>query len=55
MVVISDGDNILLKKVEAPKPEDFKKLLKNSREYAQSVGLKKSDLKNGLKEVRARK
>jgi antitoxin PrlF len=55
MVVISDGDNILLKKVEAPKPEDFKKLLKNSREYAQSVGLKKSDLKNGLKEVRPRK
>jgi antitoxin PrlF len=55
MVVISDGDNILLKKVEAPKHEDFKKLLKKSRDYAKEVGLKKSDLKSALKEVRAGK
>lgn len=55
LVVVSDGDNILLKKVQAPKLDDFKGLLAQSRKYAKDVGLEKSDIKSALKQVRKNK
>lgn len=55
LAVISDGKNILLKKVEPPKQEDFKSLIKESRKYTKEAGVKKSDVAKAIKEVRSGK
>lgn len=55
LVVISDGDNILLKKIEAPAKKDFRKLIEKSRQFAESVGMKQSDVTDMIKEVRLEK
>lgn len=55
LVVISDGGNILLKKIEAPAKKDFSKLIEKSRQFAESTGMKQSDVADMLKEVRLEK
>ncbi len=55
LAVISDGTNILLKKIEAPKTEDFKQLIDASRRFADEVGMKESDVDDLIKEFRAEK
>jgi len=53
-VVISDGSNILLKHIEKPPVETFKKLITRSQSYARKHGLKKADVKNAIKKVRSK-
>ena len=52
LMVISDGVNVLLKPLESPKLEAFRKLVGESRAYARRVGLKQSDVPAALKRVR---
>jgi antitoxin PrlF len=51
-VVISDGENILLRPVEKPKLERFNELVRQSRLYVRDNGLKKEDIKKIITKVR---
>jgi AbrB family looped-hinge helix DNA binding protein len=51
--VVSDGENILLRRVEQPKLETFKRLIQRSRSYARQAGLKKSDVQKAIRKVRS--
>jgi antitoxin PrlF len=50
--VISDGENILLRPVEKPDIEAFRKLVAESRKFAREAGLKKSDITAAIKKAR---
>ena len=52
LVIMTDGSNLLLKPVQEPKLEAFRKLIKASRAYARRVGLKKSDVAKAIKKAR---
>ena len=52
LMVLTDGDNLLLKPLQKPKLQAFQALLRRSRQYAKEVGLKKSDIPKLLKKVR---
>ncbi|MGD9201066.1 MAG: AbrB/MazE/SpoVT family DNA-binding domain-containing protein [Chitinispirillia bacterium] len=52
LIVITDGSNILLKPIEEPKIDVFKKLIDESRNFARKEKLKKSDIKKIIKETR---
>lgn len=49
LMVMSDGDNILIKPLQAPKLAVFERLISESRAYAKQAGLKKSDMASRLK------
>lgn len=52
MMVITDGSNLLFKPIEEPKIASFEKLILESRNFARKSGLKKSNLKKVIKDVR---
>jgi AbrB family looped-hinge helix DNA binding protein len=52
LMVITDGSNLLLKPVEEPKMEVFKKLIEESRKFAKNEKLKKTDIEKAIKETR---
>jgi antitoxin PrlF len=52
LVVLTDGTNLLLKRIEEPKLETFKELIKESRKFARSTGMKKSDVSQAIRKVR---
>lgn len=52
LVVISDGENILIRPIEKPKVEMFNDLIKKSQHLAKSSGIKKSDLDGIIKKIR---
>jgi AbrB family looped-hinge helix DNA binding protein len=52
LMVITDGSNLLFKPLEEPKIKAFNKLIRESRGFASTTGLKKGDIKKALKEVR---
>jgi len=51
-VVLTDGNNVLLKPVQSPKLETFERLIEESRKIAQNAGLKTKDLGRIIKKVR---
>jgi antitoxin PrlF len=51
-MVMSDGDNILIKPLQAPKLAVFERLVMESRVYAKQAGLKKSDVAAAIRKVR---
>lgn len=53
LMVITDGSNLLLKPVEEPKMEVFKKLIEESRKFAKKEKLKKTDIEKAIKETRS--
>ena len=53
-VVVGDKDTIILKKLELPDMSQFKQLVSASRKWARKVGLKKSDITNAIRRVRAK-
>lgn len=53
LIVITDGSNLLLKPMEEPKLETFKKLIEESRKFAKKEKLKKTDIKKSIEEVRS--
>lgn len=52
-VVIAEDDIIVLKKLEVPSFGGFDKLLKKTREFAKSKGLKPRDVDEVVKRVRS--
>ena len=52
LLVMSDGQNVLLKPLEAPKLDAFQQLIADSRAYAKRVGLKKSDVPAAIRRAR---
>lgn len=52
LIVFTDGDNLLLKPIQAPKFETFKALVKESRRILAKTDLKKSDVQKIIKQVR---
>ena len=52
LMVLTDGDNMLLKPLRKPRLQAFQALIKRSRQYAKEAGLKKKDVAKALKKVR---
>jgi len=52
-VVMTDGENILLKPIETPNLAIFKNLLKRSKAIVKDLGLQQSDIKGIIKKVRS--
>ena len=52
LMVLTDGDNMLLKPLRNPRLHAFRALVKRSRQYAKEAGLKKTDVAKLLKKVR---
>ncbi len=52
LMVLTDGDNMLLKPLRKPRMQAFQALVKRSKQYAKEVKLKKSDVAKALKKVR---
>jgi len=52
LVVISDGDNILLKPIHAPSVEEFKRLRLETDRFVKENNLKQEDLPKIIKKVR---
>ena len=52
LMILTDGSNLLLKPIQEPKMETFKKLVKMSHGIARKYGLKKSDVNKVIKQVR---
>ena len=51
-VVIGRGDTVILKTISPPSFDEFDEMLNEAREEAKAAGLKKSDLKRIIREVR---
>lgn len=55
MAIEVDKNNILLKKMEAPKLEDWKKMLRPIQKKMQKMGLKEEDADKWVEEYRKKK
>ena len=52
LAVITDGESVLMKPLEAPKLSAFRRLIADSRAYADRTGLKKADVPAAIRRVR---
>ena len=52
-IVLSDGDNILLKPVKIPSLSEFSGVLRKAREWASAAGMTEEDVTDAIKAVRA--
>ena len=52
LMILSDGQNLLIKPISPPKMDTFKALIKKSRAIVKKKGLRKSDLKEAIRSVR---
>lgn len=52
MIVFTDGDNLLLKPIQAPHFATFKKLVKESKQLVTKNSLKKDKIQKLIKQVR---
>lgn len=51
-IIFTDGSNLLLRPVQKPKLENFKKLIKESRALARKKKITQDDLAKAIKKVR---
>ena len=51
--IICEGDNIMLKLVKEPDPQEFWAMLAKEREWAESVRMNQADITEAIKSVRA--
>lgn len=54
-MVIGKGDSIIFKTITPPSFDEFEELLRDARKQASQAGLKKSDIKNVIEQVRKSK
>jgi len=54
-MVIESGDSLIFKVIQPPSMDDFDRLLAETRRQAKKAGLKKSDITDAIKRVRAEK
>jgi len=52
LMVMSDGENVLMKPIASPHAEAFATLIKESRQAAKEAGLTETDLQVAVAEVR---
>jgi len=52
-VVVTDGENILLKPIEQPRMMMFKELVKKAHSLVKDAGIKHTDLKGIIKKARS--
>lgn len=52
LVVMTDGENVLMKPVQPPRLTDFQELLAESRKAAADAGLTPGDVAEAIREVR---
>jgi antitoxin PrlF len=52
LLVLSDGVNLLLKPMEEPKLDTFKRLINEGRRYARDAGLKRENISQVIRKVR---
>jgi antitoxin PrlF len=52
MIIFTDGDNLLLKPIQTPRFETFKKLIKESKKLATKTSLKKTEIQKLIKQIR---
>ncbi|SEL15929.1 MULTISPECIES: AbrB/MazE/SpoVT family DNA-binding domain-containing protein [unclassified Butyrivibrio] len=55
LIVVTDGDNILLKPIVAPNLSEFDELMKESQKWAKEVGMTESDIDEAITAVRKRR
>ena len=55
LIVVTDGDNILLKPIIAPDIREFDFLLKESQKWAKDVGMTEDDISDAIQSVRKRR
>ena len=55
LIVLTDGDNILLKPIAMPNMAEFESLMKKSQEWAKEVGMTEDDIDDAIKAVRKRR
>jgi AbrB family looped-hinge helix DNA binding protein len=53
LIVITDGSNLLLKPMEEPKLDTFKRLINESRKVVKKYNLKKNDVEKAIRKVRS--
>mgnify|MGYP001614314571 CR=1 FL=1 len=53
-IVIGEDDTIVLKKMQVPSFKGFEGLLKKTRAFAKSKGIKETDVVEAIREVRQR-
>ena len=52
LAVITDGESVLMKPLEAPKLSAFRRLIADAHAYASRTGLKKADVPAAIRRVR---
>ena len=55
LVVLTDGENILLKPIIAPSMDEFESLMQESQKWAKEVGMTKEDIDDAISAVRKRR
>ncbi len=55
LIVIQDGDNILLKPIKIPKKKQFEKIIALGEKVREEIGLKEKDIEAAIKNVRKEK
>lgn len=53
-VVITDGDNILLKPIQEPSLEEFDAIMDESKKWSAEVGMTEDDIADAIKTVRGK-
>jgi bifunctional DNA-binding transcriptional regulator/antitoxin component of YhaV-PrlF toxin-antitoxin module len=53
-VVLSDGDVVILKRIDPPAPSEVRALASKVRRQAQRAGVKPSDIRKAIRNVRRR-
>jgi len=54
-VIMTDGDNILLKPIKPPRIDSFAKLIKECQAFGKKHGVTEDDIKDAIKAVRREK
>jgi len=52
LVVMTDGENVLMKPIQPPQLEAFRELLEESRKATEDAGLTPGDVDEAIREVR---
>ena len=55
LMVISDGNSIVLKPVVMPDIDEFRKMMDSANKLAKEVGMTEGDISDAIKEVRKRR
>lgn len=54
-IVITDGDNILLKPIQEPSLKEFDVVMSESRKWAAEAGMTEADIEDAISTVRRRR